>query len=379
MILNRKGMRFITQLFLILFCSISIMGQENTEAYSFFVAGHVYGKPGSNNEGFYPAFKDMFSYIQSRSEIKFGVLTGDIVSANPVVTDWEEVDADILTLGLPVHFAVGNHDMENRPVYEERYGSTYYHFRYESDLFIVLDPNLDNWNISGDQLQFLSEVLREEVENNTNVFVFFHQLLWRGSHNEFNYITWNSGAGRDGDVNFWTDVEPMFNCLSNRVVMFAGDLGASWSTDVTYDSYDNITLIASGMGSDNGDNFIVVNVDSLKSVAYDLVCLEEEEPYCLGALTDFLMVSEVDTELTDWCQREFKVFPNPVVDYLTIRTNNLGATSIKLYNGFGEIVLNYSEQDQNEFSVYLGSLVSGVYYLKVFNGGNVESSKIVVR
>ena len=57
--------------------------------------------------------------------------------------------------------------------------------------------------------------------------------------------------------------------------MFAGDLGATWSSDVTFDRFNNIKLIASGMGDQNGENIIVVNVDSNKSVNYDLICLSD--------------------------------------------------------------------------------------------------------
>lgn len=146
-------MRFKLLVIFILLFSINL--KTIYAQYSFFVAGHTYGQPGINNEGFHPPFKEKFEYIQSRGEIVFGVLTGDIVKPNPTEQDWDEIDADIIELGLPVYFAVGNHDMENRPLFESRYGITYYHFIYNSDLFIVLDPNIDGWNISGEQLVFL--------------------------------------------------------------------------------------------------------------------------------------------------------------------------------------------------------------------------------
>ncbi|MCF8358761.1 MAG: metallophosphoesterase [Prolixibacteraceae bacterium] len=135
--------------------------KSDPEPYSFFVAGHTYGQPGVNNIGLHPPFKQKFSCIQSRSEIKFGILTGDIAAPVPTAKDWDEVDADIDSLGIPVYFAVGNHDMKERDLYEERYGDTYYHFIFNNDLFIVLDPNMNNWNISGKQLSFLKNVVND--------------------------------------------------------------------------------------------------------------------------------------------------------------------------------------------------------------------------
>ncbi len=255
--------------------------------YSFFVAGHTYGKPGVDNIGLHPPFKAKFDYIKSRQEIKFGVLTGDIVPA-PSPEDWDEVDADIDSLGLPVYFAVGNHDMKDRELYESRYGNTYFSFIYNNDLFVVLDPNIDHWNISGDQLTFLKSTVSSFSPSTDNIFVFFHQVLWRENDNIYKNIKLNSYEDRADSINFWSEVEPIFTQLTNQVFMFAGDVGAaSWSSDFSYDKYKNISLISSGMGEEDGDNFVIINVHSDKTVSYDLICLEEGTLNCFGNLTDY--------------------------------------------------------------------------------------------
>lgn len=128
---------------ILLISNLYVFAQNNSVSYSFFVAGHTYGQPGINNVGFHPPFKQKSPYIQSRSEIEFGVLKVDIVSPFPNTQDWDEIDAEIDTLALLIYFAVGNHDMENRPLFESRYGITYFDFIYNNDLFIVLDPDID--------------------------------------------------------------------------------------------------------------------------------------------------------------------------------------------------------------------------------------------
>ena len=82
-------------------------------------------------------------------------MTGDIVFPFPNAQDWDEIDAEIDTLDLPIYFTVGNHDMENCPLFESRCGIAYFDFIYNNDLFIVLDPDIDGWNITGSQLLFL--------------------------------------------------------------------------------------------------------------------------------------------------------------------------------------------------------------------------------
>ena len=251
----------------------------NDIEYSFIVAGHTYGKPGVNNEGLHPPFKEKFEFIRKRKSIKFGVFTGDIVMES-TPHDWNEVDEDIASLGIPIHFAPGNHDLLNKKLFLERYaikGKTYYSFEFNKDQFIILDPNIDRWNITGDQLDFLKSTLDESTKHKNNIFVFFHQVIWWDNRYGFKSIKPNSLSGRGESTNFWRDIVPLFNGLSNKVYMFAGDVGAFASHVPIYYNYSNMSLIASGMGGGEHDNFLVVNVinDKEHSVAIDLVWLNK--------------------------------------------------------------------------------------------------------
>ena len=72
--------------------------------------------------------------------------------------------------------------------------------------------------------------------------------------------------------------------------MFAGDVGAGyWSSDYMYDKYNNITLIASGMGEGIVDNFVIVNVSEEDTITYELISLNCEDINCLGNLEDFVL------------------------------------------------------------------------------------------
>ena len=261
--------------------------EESPISYSFFIAGHTYGSPGVDNDGLHPAFKNKFDLIQSDGHIGFGVLTGDIVITG-TEQNWNEVDNDIIDLGLPVYFAAGNHDMTDRVLFESRYGQTYYSFVHQSDLFIVLDPNLDEWNISDDQLQFLENALNSEAQNVNNIFVFFHQVLWWEPDNIYQNVTLNSLAGRADTINFWNEIEPLFNGLSKPVHMFAGDVGAfNTGSEFMYHQYENITLIASGMGGNVRDNTIIIDVHEDASVSYRLIALNDPDINALGDLLDY--------------------------------------------------------------------------------------------
>ncbi len=241
-------------------------------SYSFFVAGHTYGKAGVDNIGLHPPFQDKFDMLNDRG-IELGFLTGDIVKQG-TVKDWDEVDSVLNYLNATVYFAVGNHDMTDRELYESRYGNTYFDFTYKEDLFIILDPNIDQWNISGDQLDFLKDVLNSKADKAEHIFVFFHQLLWWEKDNKYKNFKPNSFEGRADTINFWSEVEPLFSGLVNQVFMFAGDFGAAnWSDNFMYDHYGNISLLSSGMGEGYGDNFLIINVPDNGEVTIELIPL----------------------------------------------------------------------------------------------------------
>ncbi len=255
---------------------------DNNYLYSFFVAGHTYGKPNVDNKGLHPPFKKKFEYLQSRLEIEFGVLTGDIVVESSI-QDWDDVDKDIDTLGLPVYFAPGNHDLKDRALYSSRYGSPYYSFIKHKDLFIFLDPTKKRWNIKGAQWEFLRNVVDTSYKRVNNIFVFVHQVLWWEEDNIYANVRPNYTKWKAKKTNFWTEVEPLFHQLPNKVIFFAGDMGANRKCDdFMYDSYDNIEFVGSGMGEGKGDNFVIVNVLKNKSVKLELICLQDSNLHCFG-------------------------------------------------------------------------------------------------
>lgn len=260
---------------------------KTIEPYTFFAAGHTYGSPGTDNAGFHPPFTAKFNLINKRN-IDLGFLLGDIVNVGSA-KNWDEVDSVLNYLDNETYFAVGNHDMTDRPLFESRYGKTYFNFKHNEDLFIVLDPNIDQWNILGEQLNFLQDVLDKESNEARNVFVFFHQLIWIDrKNNKYSTVAPNSFEGRADTINFWTEVEPLFNALPNEVYMFAGDIGAAhWSDDAMYDHYDNITFIATGMGEGVGDNFVFIDVDETGKVSFELISLNEDDIHAMGNIEDY--------------------------------------------------------------------------------------------
>ncbi len=237
---------------------VSLPFIAGAERYSFFVAGHTYGVPEVDNPGVHPPFKALLPQLNS-SRLDFGVFTGDIVIRS-TPANWDEIDADLAELTPPVHFVVGNHEMTGKDVFVSRYGPTYYGFEHRGDLFIVLDGELNQDGIVGEQMTFLQDTL--DGNDWQNVFVFVHKLIWIIEDTPY-YILQsriNGTVGYNFQSNFWSEVEPLFRNLDAQVYVIAGDVGVTWAMPLFYERDGNIHLIASGMGGSKEENFVIFDV-----------------------------------------------------------------------------------------------------------------------
>lgn len=259
---------------------------------SFFVAGHSYGNPKHRGtvKGLYKPFVDKFDFINEQENMKFGVLLGDVVWAPNV---WPEAKLDIAKLTMPIHIARGNHDGPLKR-FEKDFGKSYKKFVEKDNLYIILDPNIDHWNISNKQLDFFKNTLKEKPENIKNIFVFSHQLLW-WNKGDFSKPKPNSLAKRDEETNFWTIVEPLLKSQEIPVYLYAGDVGAfskekrkrDHIIEYYYHKYDNITFIATGMGGGVRDNFVITDVFNDGTVEFRLIHLNGDNIHSLGKLEDY--------------------------------------------------------------------------------------------
>ena len=243
--------------------------QSDNQGYSFYIAGHTYGKPGVESKGLYGPFTDKFHLINKYQSIKFGFLLGDLVkkASNEA---WELVKKDLNSLDPRIENIIvpGNHDVGKgahgalREIFLQQFGKTFFSFKHGKDLFIMLDGNISEWNISGEQLQFLKQSLPNKNDSTNNIFIFSHQLIWQSSSKpEFKKIKPNSLEGRSNNLNFWGEVFPLFSDLTNNIYFFSGDIGAFPNgNELFYAKYLNVTFVATGMGGGMRDNFLIVSV-----------------------------------------------------------------------------------------------------------------------
>jgi hypothetical protein len=267
---------------LLIFLAFYFNAYSQNKAYSFFIAGHSYGEVGGMNRGLHPALVKKFEKLNSLNDMQMGFLLGDAVR-RPIADEFDDIERDLSKLDFQVYIVAGNHENKDCYYFEERYGPTYYSFKFNNDLFIILNPCLDAWNIYGPQLIFLKETLDENAKTSDNIFVLFHQLLWIEADNNYAKVAPNSFEDKDPPINFWPEVMPLFTVLENNVVFCAGDLGAlDYCYNIMYDKFDNITFLASGMGDGDRDNIIIVKIGEDKKLSFEVVCLNTETENCFG-------------------------------------------------------------------------------------------------
>jgi len=284
-------MKYVIILFVLL---LSMSCSSNKEAdYSFFTAGHTYGNPmdEAHPKGLYKPFKKKISFINKDKNIKLGFLLGDVVWKP---SNWDAAVEDIALFKDSIHVVRGNHD-GSLTSFEKRFGKTsYYSFNVSKDLFIVLDSNLDNWNISGEQLIFFKNTIRNKGKKARNIFILTHQIIW-WTTNKYSKPFPNSTYGRDKNVNFWSEIEPLLKKSGKPTFIFGGDLGAFSSEQrkkkhpVEYSHFrkDNITYIGTGMGGGVRDNFVIADILNSGEVNFRLIHLNGDDINGLGKLEDY--------------------------------------------------------------------------------------------
>ncbi len=273
--------------YLILFMFSSCTKKENDTplvsneiSYSYLVAGHVYGDPLASSIGFYPPFKEQFTYIQEFPKIDYAIYTGDVVRNNLNEAQWDSAITDMQTLGIDYHVAAGNHDRGE--VFLNLFGSYYYSFLEGNDLFIILNPT--NWNIEGEQKTFLENTLTS-IETVSNIFVFCHELIWWSPDSIFQNIGINYIGHYPGSSNYWAEIDPILQNTNKPVYLFSGDIGATNSASpFAYYKYSNVHLVASGMGRAVDSNYLIVDVYNDGEVKINLKATEGE-PDRLGDIT----------------------------------------------------------------------------------------------
>ncbi len=247
-------------------------------AFRFISFGHLYGEPGKKATKPSPSFTQAIAQLNELNPA-FCVLLGDIFYK------WDNNEIkktlrQLTQLTFPVINAVGNHDVARRRKWEARFGLTYFGFDYGTSRFLVLDTELDSWNLSGDQLDFVKHEVSQcgRKDGPKSLFIFGHKVIWAGTQE-----TAVCAAGSNDPTSlqvfikrprelptFNRDVRPLLREASKKVPIyfFGGDVGAFPDRVHLFLQQDSkvegsqLYYLACGIGNQRRDATLVIDVSS---------------------------------------------------------------------------------------------------------------------
>ena len=352
----------------------SVDAQNDTVVYSFFSAGHTYGNPNAaTHYGLHEPFVDFIPIINDYPKMELGFLTGDVVVSS-TATYWDSAQIDIDKFDMPIYIAAGNHDMGQEFV--NRFGDYYYSFNYQNDLFIVLTPGLDFWNISGPQLEFLEAILESQHAQVNQIFIFLHELIWWSPTNEYQDIMINWEPHYPGSTNYDNVVKPLLLSYSNQITIYAGDLGCTNAVSpFMYDHFDNIRLIGSGMGGGVRDNIIITDVYN-DSVYYHLVAINGDDQNALGEIYDYSISA---THTLQWVNL-IDIYPNPSIHgFIQLRNKSEFDLDTQIFNLQGVLIYEGHIQKNSVLKMETIEMKPGIYFLQLHNDKQSFMKKIMIQ
>lgn len=256
-----------------------VMSDDGDGGYTFLAAGHLYGAP-NNHHSVMPASTILANLEQiNQSGAKFFVALGDNFrrADSRQIANFKAHFSDRLV--MPLFNAVGNHDVTERGVYEKAFGeTTYHHFYHRTELFVFLDTEFDVGRISGEQLEYLKQLVDEAVNRQlSRVFIFSHKLLWAVDP-EYTVVLDNVNPSVYPTAEpFRANLAPLVRRLAEscEVYWVSGDVGCNDSLPLFYerDKATDATFIAIGIGEKPSDAMLQFHIPANHNEAVQITPL----------------------------------------------------------------------------------------------------------
>lgn len=233
---------------------------DSTGNYSFVVGGHFYGNSAANSG--YPASSllgGLDRILNYRPDLLF--ITGDLfLNVKRDSSNYRRSFFD--RMPFPIYNAVGNHDLDGG--HYQNFEPTFQYFYLGNDLFLVLDTEVDNGSLKGEQLNMLRRVLTDATERGVdNVFIFSHRPVWAVGHKEIDELIRSNTRSLTGN-NYEKEILPLLKeaQVSADLYWFSGSMGGQAPSSFLYHEEEGIHFIITAIRDTRRDAVLGVNVNS---------------------------------------------------------------------------------------------------------------------
>lgn len=246
----------------------------DVEEYTFVVSGHFFGE--THNESGLPTNTLLanIDWLNNRDHLML-ITLGDVF--RDVTRDPKYYESTFFSkLKIPMFNAVGNHDLTD-DVYQKKYGKTHFYFFVNDDCHIILDTEMDNSDIEGDQLKMLEKAVKDAKQRGSkNLFVYGHRTIWSRNHPEMKDLFQDNTQAVSGNSNFIDDVRPVLDRLSTstNIYCFAGSLGKAPSSFFYHkEKGRNLYYICSAIRGLNHDAMLRVHRSATGKISFETYSL----------------------------------------------------------------------------------------------------------
>lgn len=142
----------------------------------------VADRTGGNRPGVFADAVEKLNLLKPEFVVSVGDLIEGYTQDNTELNQqWDQFDSIVKKLQMPFFYVPGNHDISNAAMankWQQRLGSSHYHFVYRDVLFLCLNTQdgSSRW-IDDRQMQYFQEAL-EANKDVRWILVFMHQPMW---------------------------------------------------------------------------------------------------------------------------------------------------------------------------------------------------------
>ena len=260
--------------------------KDSSKNYSFIVSGHFHGA--STNASSFPA-SSLLANIDSLNSLNplFLMSLGDLfLDVNDTYINHYKYSL-FDKLKMPLFNAVGNHDLAGN-LYEKIYGKTFFSFTKGSELFIILNTELNDGSLKDEQLTLFSNSI-DTAQNSKikNVFIFSHRPVWAEQIEKYNKLFSDNTRSAIGHNNFLEDIKPLLQKVSKNKNVFwiSGSMGGMAPVSFFYDKEEstNVTYLQTAIRDLPRDAVLQILINngnvSMKGISFTGQHLEPIENY----------------------------------------------------------------------------------------------------
>jgi hypothetical protein len=133
---------------------------------------------------------------------------------------------------------------------------------------------------------------------------------------------------------------------------------------------------------DNGK--VVTSINSIDAIA--CLCMQPDHKIIAAGISgdeshlDFALAryfNILNSNHLSFDANPVHIYPNPVASYLHIQMFNVHTCKVEIHNQIGQMVFTDDFDFADELSVFVGSLVDGIYYLSVITEKSRFSQKFI--